>query len=340
MSDRAESGGDGVVAIELRKKSGVPLYVQLKERIRQQVESGAWSPGFKLPTERELSTLLAVSRNTVSQAYRELEQEGILVSLQGKGTFLAKTDASALNASRSTRLDLLVEQALGEALVEGFDCAEFIEAAQRVTLQRQRLLSEVRIVFVECNREQVDYFSTQLGLGSGVRVDALLMDELQAATLSAQKFIEAAEIVVTTFFHEREVRTAIGPAKLLLAVALEPQLETMVRIARVPRHRQLGLVCISDVFAEKVQTSLNAAGMDYRLVISTLRDDSNPLLPVLKECDVVLVSPGRKREVMLLCPSDKEVIEFVYRPDLGSSNLLQNTILQCRNGGAKNGQVS
>ena len=69
-----------MVAIELSRKSGIPLYVQLKERIRQQVESGSWTPGFKLPTERELSSLLGVSRNTVSQSYRELENEGILVS--------------------------------------------------------------------------------------------------------------------------------------------------------------------------------------------------------------------------------------------------------------------
>lgn len=319
-----------MVALELRKKSGVPLYVQLKASIRQQAESGAWSPGFKLPTERELSTLLAVSRNTVSQAYRELEREGILVSLQGKGTFLAKTDAGALSASRSNRLEALVSQALGQALDEGFDCEEFKETAARVSLQRQRMLSEVRLVFVECNREQVDYFSTHLGLGSGVSASPLLLEELLASTPATQRLIEDAEIVVTTFFHENEVRVAIGPDKLLLSVALEPQLETMVRIARIPRQRRLALVCMSEVFALKVQNSLNAAGMEHRLCVLTSRDDNQHLTQVLADCDVVLVSPGRKREVVHLCPAEKEVIEFVYRPDIGSSNLLQNTILAQR----------
>lgn len=328
-----------MVALELRKKSGVPLYVQLKSSIRQQAESGAWSPGFKLPTERELSTLLAVSRNTVSQAYRELEQEGILVSLQGKGTFLAKTDASALSASRSSRLEALVSNALGQALDEGFACDEFVDAASRVALQRQRLLSEVRIVFVECNREQVDYFSTHLGLGSGVSASPMLLEELLSATSETQKLIENAEIVVTTFFHEGDVRAVIGPDKRLLAVALEPQLETMVRIARIPRQSKLALVCISDVFAEKVQTSLNAAGMDHRLIVVTYRDDSKRITQVLESCDAVLVSPGRKREVSLLCPVGKEVIEFIYRPDLGSTNLLQNTILAQRKSIGRNGSA-
>ncbi len=191
------------------------------------------------------------------------------------------------------------------------------------------------MVFVECNREQVDYFSTHLGLGSGVSASPLLLDELLAATLGTQQLVLDAEIVVTTFFHESDVRAAIGPDKLLLAVALEPELETMVRIARIPRQRRLALVCISEVFAEKVQTSLNAAGMEHRLSVLTFRDDSRRLPQVLEDCDVVLVSPGRKREVLQLCPTGKEVIEFVYRPDIGSSNLLQNTILQRRKGMGK-----
>jgi len=321
-----------VVAIELRRKSGVPLYVQLKERIRQQVESGAWSPGFKLPTERELSTLLSVSRNTVSQAYRELESEGILVSLQGKGTYLTETDPSTLNASRAHRLLVIVEQALDSALHEGFDCEEFQEVARSLAVQKQRLLSEVRIVFVECNREQVDYFSTQLALGSGIRIVPLLLEDLLPGGTAARRIVDEAEIVVTTFFHEQAVRTAIGADKLLLAVALDPQLETVVRIARIPRNKKLALICISPVFAEKVQASLLAAGVEHKLLVATQGVDKKVLCDLLTEADIVLVSPGRKREVALLCPAGKEIIEFVYRPDLGSSNLLQSAILRLRQG--------
>ncbi len=322
-----------MVAIELRRKSGIPLYVQLKERIRQQVVTGAWSPGFKLPTERELSTLLSVSRNTVSQAYQELETEGILVSLQGKGTYLAEADFSTLNASRFHRLKAIVDQALAYSLQEGFDCDEFREVANHQALEKQRLLSEVRIVFVECNREQVDYFSTQLALGSGIRIAPLLLEELLSPTPVVHRLIEEAEIVVTTFFHEKEVRLAIGQDKQLVAVALDPQLETVVRIARIPRNKKLALICISPVFAEKVQASLIAAGVEHSLIVATQADDEHSLQKKLNESDILLVSPGRKREVVALCPLGKEIIEFVYRPDLGSSNLLQNAILRLREGG-------
>jgi len=322
-----------MVAIELRRKSGVPLYVQLKERIRQQVLTGAWCPGFKLPTERELSTLLSVSRNTVSQAYRELEDEGILVSLQGKGTYLAEADSSLLSASRVHRLEAIVDDALNLALQEGFDCGEFREIAHRHSMQKQLLLSEVRIVFIECNREQVDYFSTQLALGSGIRIAPLLLEELRYPSPLVRRALDEAEIIVTTFFHEAEVKAAVGADKQLIAVALEPQLETVVRIARIPRNKKLALFCISPVFAEKVQASLLAAGVEHRLIVSTPADEDQAVREKLTEADILLVSPGRKREISSLCPLGKEIIEFVYRPDIGSSKLLQSAILRLREGG-------
>lgn len=322
-----------MVAIELSRKSGVPLYVQLKERIRQQVEGGSWSPGFKLPTERELATLLAVSRNTVSQAYRELEREGILLSLQGKGTFVAEADATSLSASRIHRLEDILEQAITNALQEGFTCEEFSTKAAELAEHKQRLLNRVKIVFIECNREQVDYFSKQLELGSGVSISALVLDELLAGSSEARGIVSDADIVVTTFFHELDVRKAVASDKRVIAVALDPQLETVVRIARVPKGKRIGLVCISSNFAEKVKKSIAEAGIEHVPMVATLGDSEHALGEVITYSDVLLVSPGRKKEVAEACPHNKEIIEFVYRPDLGSVNLLKNTILELRERG-------
>ncbi len=321
-----------MVAIELSRKSGVPLYVQLKEKIRQQVESGSWSPGFKLPTERELANLLGISRNTVSQAFRELEAEGILTVVQGKGTFLAEADAVSLSASRIHRLEEIIDLALGNALREGFSCQEFSTMATEVAEKKKAILSQVKIVFVECNREQVDFFAKQLELGSGVSIAALVLDDLQAGTRDALDLVEKADMIVTTFFHVDEVRSLLLADKRVLAVALDPQLETIVRIARIPQGRRIGLVCISSTFGEKVQKSIREAGIEHIPLISTLSQNKD-LAAIIKESDVLLVSPGRKREVAEMCLQEKEVIEFVYRPDLGSVNLLKNAVLELRERG-------
>lgn len=70
--------------------SGVPLYVQLKEILREQIRSKAWKPGDRIPTEEAIKEHFQVSRATVRQAIAVLEQEGHLSRHQGRGTFVSQ----------------------------------------------------------------------------------------------------------------------------------------------------------------------------------------------------------------------------------------------------------
>ena len=68
----------------------VPLYYQLKEIIREDIERGRLSPGRSIPSERELVDRYNISRMTVRQAISELVVEGYLYRQRGKGTFVAE----------------------------------------------------------------------------------------------------------------------------------------------------------------------------------------------------------------------------------------------------------
>lgn len=76
--------------MQLDKSLPIPLYYQLAERLREQIESGALAPGTQLPSERELSEELGISRMTVRQAITYLAQKGTLVIKPGIGTFAAE----------------------------------------------------------------------------------------------------------------------------------------------------------------------------------------------------------------------------------------------------------
>ncbi|WP_404455520.1 GntR family transcriptional regulator [Virgibacillus necropolis] len=71
------------------KKSRVPLYLQLMEDLIKKIEAQAYRENEKLPSERELCDLYDLSRITVRQALQELEREGFIYKLHGKGTFVA-----------------------------------------------------------------------------------------------------------------------------------------------------------------------------------------------------------------------------------------------------------
>ncbi len=74
--------------ITLDFRSGIPLYLQIVEQVRQQVVAGELKPGDQLPTVRALASDLRINFNTVSRAYRLLDEAGIISTQQGRGTFI------------------------------------------------------------------------------------------------------------------------------------------------------------------------------------------------------------------------------------------------------------
>ena len=69
---------------------GLPLYAGVKRSILDRIRSGEWASGHRIPSESELVAELGVSRMTVNRALRELSMEGVLVRMQGLGSFVAE----------------------------------------------------------------------------------------------------------------------------------------------------------------------------------------------------------------------------------------------------------
>lgn len=67
-----------------------PMYLQIKEQIRHRIAVGDWSPGQEIPSIRTLAIGVRVSVITIKRAYLELEREGVIVTRQGKGSFVTE----------------------------------------------------------------------------------------------------------------------------------------------------------------------------------------------------------------------------------------------------------
>lgn len=76
---------------EINRDIPVPLYYQISQQIRQQIESGEMKPGEQIPTEKELQEIFDVSRSTIRQAITELVYAGLLERRSTQGTFVART---------------------------------------------------------------------------------------------------------------------------------------------------------------------------------------------------------------------------------------------------------
>ena len=72
----------------LNYRDARPIYTQICDGIREQILSGVLQPGDRLPSVRELATQLTINPNTIQRSYRQLETEGWIASVPGKGSFV------------------------------------------------------------------------------------------------------------------------------------------------------------------------------------------------------------------------------------------------------------
>ena len=75
--------------VHLDYRDARPIYSQIIDGFREQIAAGILKPGDKLPSVRELAATLAINPNTIQRSYRQLELEGWIVSMQGKGCFVS-----------------------------------------------------------------------------------------------------------------------------------------------------------------------------------------------------------------------------------------------------------
>lgn len=100
--------------IQLNYRDSKPIYEQIKDGLRRLVVSGAVKTGEKLPSVRELATSLSINPNTIQKAYRELEQEGYIYTIAGKGSYAAERADVALGRNKDLmrQFDEIVKELL------------------------------------------------------------------------------------------------------------------------------------------------------------------------------------------------------------------------------------
>ncbi|KUO63403.1 hypothetical protein APF79_06435 [bacterium BRH_c32] len=143
--------------MELNRNSVLPLYYQLKEKLKEEIDIGRYNPGDKILSENELSSLLGISRNTCKQAIADLVAEGVLYRIQGKGTFVAEkkifkglTESFSFSSDNNSNMAGLVTKVVfAEEIRESKESIEFLklkESERIYRIQRIRSHNDVPLV--------------------------------------------------------------------------------------------------------------------------------------------------------------------------------------------------
>jgi GntR family transcriptional regulator len=114
--------------LEIDFRSGIPIYLQVVERIKERLAAGQLKPGDQLPTVRALALELRVNFNTIARAYRILDEAGVISTQQGRGTYILELPSpEAAGNIRAQALQELTQRYLSDAERLGISVEELAD---------------------------------------------------------------------------------------------------------------------------------------------------------------------------------------------------------------------
>jgi GntR family transcriptional regulator len=121
-----EASGLGGFMFELDLRSRKPIYEQLVDKLKELIMNEVLKPDEQLPSVRTLATQLTINPNTIQKAYRELEIQGFIYSVKGKGSFVNPSNQSK-NQEKIAGVKKELEKLILEALYLGVTREELVE---------------------------------------------------------------------------------------------------------------------------------------------------------------------------------------------------------------------
>lgn len=113
--------------ILINHSSMIPIYEQVADQVKKSIISGELKQGQVLPSVRALSSQLRISALTVKKSYDRLEDEGFVVTVQGKGTYVATGDMSFAEEARRKAVEEDFKKAVDKATGAGMTPEEILE---------------------------------------------------------------------------------------------------------------------------------------------------------------------------------------------------------------------
>ena len=269
---------------QINPQLDIPIYQQLVDMIRAGVKKGTLLPGQQLPTVQELAQQLSIARGTIKRAYDELEHQGLLQKIQGRGTFICYQPANS--GSRKERAVAAIDELLDKLEEMGFSPKEiniFLTLKQR---ERAEKLSVVKVAALECNPENLSQMSDQLRAIKGIELYSYLLEGIRDYPY---KLDEDIDLVITTAGHAEFIESILSDPKKLVRVALRLSVDTLSGIARLKTGDRVGILTHSTRFGGLLSRTCCQYAAKAELTKPQTFDPNIDMDEFLSDKDAVLV---------------------------------------------------
>ncbi len=301
----------------------IPIYRQLVDAIHAAIQKGELAPREQLPTVQELSAELGVARGTIKRAYDELDREGLVEKVQGRGTFV-KYQPSQSGSSREQAM-AAIDALLDKLEDMGFTTAEtniFLNLKLRERSERE---SRVKVALVECNSENITSMADQLRTISGIDLYSYLLESVEQYPY---KLDESVDLIVTTIAHAPFLEKMLPVRKRITKVALRLTPGSMADIIKIKRGKRVGILCYTKRFGQLLYRTCQEYTENVHLNQPVEFSELTNMGEFLQGIDVVLLPrhyekycSGHSADLLECFAGDR--IECSYEMDEGSFLYLQ-----------------
>lgn len=312
---------------QINQTLDIPIYQQLVDKIRAAVKAGTLETGAQLPTVQELSDRLGVARGTIKRAYDELEYEGIIEKIRGRGTFICQQRLDA--GSRKDRAMAAIDDLLDSLEEMGFSAGEvniFLDLKLR---QRMEQVSLLKVAVLDCNPESLSQMAEQLRDVGNIEVYSYLVDNAMEYPYS---MAEEMDLIVTTTAHAALLSQVLPEKEKLVRIALRPNPRCLSRIIRMRHDIAVGIVSHSERFGKILQETCQTYNHSVSLSEPVLFSQITDWDAWLSDKDAVLLPKAYERyagngiEKLRQFSERKKLIPCDYEMDEGSFLYLEERI--------------
>ncbi len=305
----------------------IPIYQQLVDKIRAAVKAGTLNTGAQLPTVQELSDRLGVARGTIKRAYDELEHEGMIEKIRGRGTFICQQRLDS--GSRKDRAMAAIDDLLDSLEEMGFSAGEvniFLDLKLR---QRMEKVSLLKVAVLECNPESLSQMAEQLRDVGNIEVCSYLVDNALEYPYS---MAEEMDLIVTTTAHAALLSQVLPEKDKLVRIALRPNPRCLAKIIRMRHGIAVGIVSHSERFGEILRETCDTYNHSVAMTEPVLFSQITDWDAWLADKDAVLLPKAYERyagnaaQKLRQFGERKKLILCDYEMDEGSFLYLEERI--------------
>ncbi|HUL78681.1 MAG TPA: GntR family transcriptional regulator [Vicinamibacteria bacterium] len=287
----------------LSRKGGVPVHDQLLAQLELKILGGLIIPGQRLPSVRVLARRLGLHANTVSSAYRELEESGHVELRRGAGVYVRAGTPARLEDARG--LDEMIRLALSAAFRRGYSGSEIRTAVERWL----RAAPPERVVIVDPQPETIELVAHEIRTALGVPASGCTLEEL-----GREPGLASGALLVALPYHWSKV-ARLAPGAPFEPIHVDPSPQDQKAVLALPAGATVVIVSTSPSVLKFAGALVGGLRGDELLVETRLLSRRAEWRRLLPAADLVLAdalaAPAlreagsrRLRELRLLAESD------------------------------------